>query len=334
MEQKKMRLLLFLTLMLSVCFNANAQLEETRLIITDGLEKESLKQIIQQNISDILVCCNDAVIKGKNPGFGKLNITSNGKSVLLAMWKSSTMSCPVSKLDRSCVIRPNNGGYQIRNIPVTMHDAPEGTQDQEIVINLTIDGAIDDIFIPIHQYGDILSKNVSVEDFGRRQIIIDFVEKFRTSYNQKDIEYIRKVFSNDALIITGKVIKQLPNSDDALQSLGKEKVAYQVSTKEEYVNRLTGTFKRNKYINVVFDEVKVIRHPVYKDIYGVTVKQEWNSSTYSDVGYVFLMIDFRDEFNPLIQVRTWQPYEYNGKLLSRDEIFSLGSFDAIYRDIN
>ena len=332
MKRINIRLSFLLLMLASICFGAKAQLENTRLVITDGIENEKVKLSIQENVSTLLTNCNEAVMKGKAPGIGKVEITSDGKSVLSAIWKSSSMSCPVSLLERPCIVRPNNGGYQVRNIPITMHDAPESNQDQEIVINLTADGKIDDIFIPIHQYNDILSKNVSVEDFGRRQVIIDFVEKFRTSYNQKDLGYLKKVFSNDALIITGKVIKQVPKTDQTLQSLGREKVVYQTSTKEEYMTRLAGTFKRNKYINVLFSDVKVIQHPMKKDIYGVTVKQDWNSTTYSDVGYVFLLIDFKDEFNPMIVVRTWQPDQYNGQKLSREEIFSIGSFDQIIRD--
>ena len=86
-------------------------------------------------------------------------------------------------------------------------------------------------------------------------------------------------------------------------------------------------FAGNKYINVLFDEVEVIQHPKWTNIYGVTLKQEWHSNRYSDVGFIFLMIDFKDENHPLIQVRTWQPEKLDGKVLSRDEVFSLGDFN-------
>ena len=44
------------------------------------------------------------------------------------------------------------------------------------------------------------------------------------------------------------------------------------------------------------------------------------------MGYLFLMINFEDEMNPTIQVRTWQPDKYNGKPLPREEVFSLDMF--------
>jgi hypothetical protein len=43
------------------------------------------------------------------------------------------------------------------------------------------------------------------------------------------------------------------------------------------------------------------------------------------------MIDFKDDNNPLIHVRTWQPEKYNGKELAREERFHVGSFGKLNR---
>ena len=116
------------------------------------------------------------------------------------------------------------------------------------------------------------------------------------------------------------------NQYSSWYTLNNEQIQYQKSTKEEYINNLKRCFKNNSYINLVFDEIEVMRHPKRDDIFGVTLKQHWNSSNYSDVGYLFLMINFEDEMNPTIQVRTWQPDKYNGKPLPREEVFSLDMF--------
>lgn len=326
----------FLSLLILFCClhcNLSAQLENTQLVITEGIESDAVKQKMEDNISLFLSACNRAVMDGKKPKFTAEVMTKDAQAILQSLWKSSEIACFVSTVEEKCLKRPTEG-YQVRNIPVSLLSAPENEQETEIVINLTESGIIDDIFIAIesNKYAEIIGKNISVTDLNRRQIIIDFVENFRTSYNRKDIQYVESVFSNDALIITGKVVKQVPNSDQALKSLGRERIVYQTSTKTEYIAKLKNTFKRNKYINIVFKEIKVIQHPVFKDIYGVTLKQDWNSSTYNDVGYLFLMIDFKDEHRPLITVRTWQPQEYNNRPLARDEIFNLGTFDEIIRD--
>jgi len=74
----------------------------------------------------------------------------------------------------------------------------------------------------------------------------------------------------------------------------------------------------------------IVEHPTKKGIYGVTVLQKWNSSRYSDEGYVFMMWDFRNPKKPQIHVRTWQPKyldEATGKKLDPNDVFTLGSFD-------
>ena len=313
---------------------ALAQLEETQLVISDGLSNAVLKQKIENNISHFLVACNEAVMNGKKPKLDEL-LTDDARKSFSAMWKTSPMVCPVSKIEEIC-LETYNGGYQIRNIPVSMMAADDETREQELVFNLTSTGIIDDISIAIdeNKYKEIMEEHESVEDLFRRQVIVDFVENYRTSYNRKDLKYIESVFSDNALIITGKVVREKPKSDYAMRSLSQEKIVYQKRTKKEYIDNLKKVFAGNKYINVIFDEVEVIQHPKLTDIYGVTLKQKWNSSRYSDVGFIFLMIDFQDENHPLIQVRTWQPEKLNGRVLSRDEVFSLGNFDIVRSLIN
>ena len=325
---RRFKIILFLLVFpLVVC----AQLEDTRLIITDGLSNTGVKKQIEDNISRFLVACNEAVMTGKKPNL-KVGLTDDAEKSLREMWKTSPMACPVSKIEEICLETTN--GYQVRNIPVSMMAAEEAEKEQELVFNLTPMGLIDGVSIAIEEnrYMEVMADTVSVEDYFRRQIILDFVENYRTSYNRKDLDYIESVFSDNALIITGKVIREKTKSDYAMRSLSTEKIVYQKRTKKEYIQNLKKVFAGNKYINVVFDEVEVIQHPKLTDIYGVTLKQEWNTTRYRDVGFVFLMIDFQDENNPLIQVRTWQPEKVDGKVLNRDEVFSLGDF-AIVRSL-
>ena len=328
---KKLKLINFLIFFpMIVC----AQLETTQLVITDGLSNAKVKQQIEQNLSHFLVACNEAVMSGKKPKLED-ELTADAKEILKELWKTSPMICPVSKIEEVC-LETSGGGYQIRNVPISMMAAEDDGKEQELVFNLTSNGVIDDISIAIdeNRYKEIMAEHESVEDLFRRQIIVDFVENYRTSYNRKDLKYIESVFSDNALIITGKVVREKPKSDYALRTLSQEKIVYQKRTKKEYIENLKKVFASNKYINVLFDEVEVIQHPKLTDIYGVTLKQEWNSNRYRDVGFIFLMIDFQDENHPLIQVRTWQPEKLNGMVLSREEVFSLGDFDIVRSLVN
>lgn len=325
---KYKRLLSLLVVCLYV-FSGFSQLDVVKVYIDDGISDASLRQTMESNATHLLSSFNSTIISGKTRlKLTETSFTKDGLECVRSMWESSAMMCPVSSITEKCLSLGEGKGYQIRNLPVTMLAADDDVQEQELVINFKPTGEIDNVLVALeqHRYVDIISANISVKDLVRRQTIIEFVENFRTSYNRKDIDYINSVFSNDALIITGKVVKVKDNSDNMLQALGTEQVQYQTSTKEEYIKNLKRCFSRNAYINLKFEELEVVRHPIYEHIYGVTLKQYWNSSNYSDVGYLFLMIDFTDPNLPCIQVRTWQPNEYGGKKIDRDEIFELSDF--------
>ena len=169
---------------------------------------------------------------------------------------------------------------------------------------------------------DVIKSNLELTDLRRRQLILDYVEQFRTAYNQKDINFLNQVFSDDALIITGKVI-----TTKHAEGFTSQKIQYNKQSKEQYIKNLRGVFARNSYIKVTFDEIEVMRHPVNPNFYGVTLLQGWTSGKYHDDGYLFLLWDFTNESAPQIHVRTWQPDKIGGKSLPKDEVFSLSDFD-------
>lgn len=315
-----------LSAFLWVTLTGFAQLDVVKVYIEDGISDPVLKATIENNATHLLSSFNSTIISNKRLKLEDACFTKEGRECVRDMWATSTMMCPVSSLTEKCSSLGEGKGYQIRNLPVTMLAADDDTQEQELVINFTPTGQIDNVLVALeqHRYIDIINNNISVTDLIRRQTIVEFVENFRTSYNRKDIDYIENVFSDHALIITGKVIKV---KEDSNQSMFSERIQYNTSSKQDYIKNLKRCFSRNAYINLKFEEIQVMRHPIKEHIYGVTLKQYWNSSTYSDVGYLFLMIDFTDPELPCIQVRTWQPEKYNGSKISRDEIFELSDFD-------
>jgi predicted nucleic acid-binding protein len=320
-------------MIMNACFltftKAGAQSEKVWFAIKDGMENQALASTIENNTTTFLMACNDAIQMNKKPDFPTAIFAKNAKPEVATFWDNSPMNCSKSYISEKCV-KKSSGGYQVRNIPVFIPDAPEEKQNQEIVIDFTADGKIDNVSISIEEtrVRAILEEFNSLEDFNRRQIIIGFLENFRTAYNRKDMKYIETVYSDNALIITGKVVKLAPSKDKAINALlGTEKIVYTTLTKKEYMNSLKLTFGRNKYIDVEFDDIDVVSHPKNDKLYGVTLKQKWGSSTYNDTGYLFLMIDFKDEAWPMIHVRTWQPDKFEGKELPKDQIFNLNDFN-------
>ncbi len=106
----------------------------------------------------------------------------------------------------------------------------------------------------------------------------------------------------------------------------KPEITYRTQGKAEYLRNLAANFKRNKYIKVTFSEIEVVRHPTNPDFYAVTLRQHWKSSTYEDDGYLVLLWEFREGFDPIIHVRTWQPERIGNRSLSRDEVINIMDF--------
>lgn len=300
--------------------------------ISEGVVDAATKAKMESNVTLMMSLFKSAADEEqKKLKLSKDNFTPEAIKDVELMWKTSAMSCPPVSIMSRCLKTAT--GYQVRGIPVDMIEADQEESRQELTVDFTPSGLISGVSISIdlQRYEEIMGQKESDLDYARRQIIVDFVENFRTAYNRKDIDLLNSVFSDKALIITGKVVKEKPNSDLTRMTLNNNKVVYIKQSKQEYITNLTRVFKNTKYINVKFDEIEVVQHPKYDDVYGVTLKQYWHTSGYSDEGYLFLMIDFRDADNPLIQVRTWQPYKNaEGQVVTkREDVFHLGSFRIV-----
>ena len=152
----------------------------------------------------------------------------------------------------------------------------------------------------------VISGKLEEKDADNRRMILNYCEHLRTSYTTKDIDFLRQVFSNQALIIVGNVVRSADNNS-ATGIEGDEKVTFSLKTKKEYLERLEKVFVANKKIDVKFTDFRIMRHPTMEGIYGVSMKQKYTSDRYSDDGYLFILWDFRNKSMPLIHVRTWQP---------------------------
>lgn len=304
----------------------------TSIKIVEGLDNEELRLVMEESLMNMVDDFQKAADAGaKNVKLSKDYMTSDAIDDVKLIWKSSAMTCPPMNLKCRCL--HTSTGYQVRGIPIDMVEADENERRQELTVDFTPQGIINNVSISIdlHRYEELMAEKTSDLDYARRQIIINFVENFRTAYNRRDLKLINSVFSDKALIITGKVLLEKVNSDTDRMSRLESKVVYIKHTKQEYLRRLQNIFKSVKYLNVKFEDIEIVQHPKYDDVYGVTLKQYWHSSGYSDEGYLFLMVDFHDTDNPLIQVRTWQPYKNNkGEVVTkREEVFHLGSFNIV-----
>lgn len=153
----------------------------------------------------------------------------------------------------------------------------------------------------------LLSGRLEVTDSMNRHRILSYCEHLRTSYTTRDLDFLRQVFSDNALIVVGTVVKTAADKPGEALGGSNAKVRYSIRSKAEYLDKLAEIFASGKKIDVRFADFRVMRHPTEKDIYGVTLRQDYSCGNYSDSGYLFLLWDFRNRSMPLIHVRTWQP---------------------------
>ena len=165
---------------------------------------------------------------------------------------------------------------------------------------------------------DILYKNGSGWSNQRKEILMEFMENYKTAYCLKDLEFIKSIFADDATIIIGKVLKKLahvnPTQEYSLSVDGQKIIVNNRVTKDQYIKNLRQCFAKNEFINLRFSNNTVqylekIKEEKDRDYFAIQIGQEYNSSTYADKGYLFLLVDMTNHKEPVIHVRTWQPNE-------------------------
>lgn len=142
-----------------------------------------------------------------------------------------------------------------------------------------------------------------------KMVVATFLENYKTAFALKRLDFIETMFDDDAVIIVGHVVKKLEKrrEGDANIIENKEHVTYARKTKTEYIDQLKRCFNSNQFINIRFANTDVGAVDVGEDTYGIQLRQEYFSSSYGDVGYLYLMVDFLNPDEPIIKVRTWQP---------------------------
>ncbi len=314
---------LLLLLFLFIPFLGNAQSRKVSVTITGGISNTAMKRNIETNTSNLFSFINASYLSQKAEL--KLSEDYATKTAIVKIkefWNQGYFYCNVNTVKEQLL--DGNGIYQIRNIPCVFSN----DEQLDVVLNYASDGRVDDFYIALelHQYKSVMDAK-GVVDQTRREIILNFIENLRTSYIKKDIDFIETLYSDNALIITGKRIEKIDGNNDYMRNnLTSSQVKYQVSTKKEYIERLRSIFNNTPYLSLKFNSINVSRHKKYSNFYGVLLMQRWATPDYTDDGVLFLLIQFnsKDE-NPVIWIRTWQ----DANETPEDEIFGFHNFKIV-----
>ena len=336
--------ILTLMVLLASLFAGETKAEEVIVTITTDSYTQVSPAIIetmQRNLSRLLTEINMADGENRNLNLANANIpescvSQQAKATLSMLWNNIHFYCDDSEVvDR---LWPMSNGYMLRQIPLIMD--PQGEEFghgnyQEATVDFDKQGRIVDFqFVFDSQLSESMENCGDVVDTERKLKILKFCDKFATYYNTKSLDKLEQIFSEDALIVTGNVMKVYNHEQGGM----RPNVTYKKQGKEEYLQNLKRTFARNKYIDVKFSEIgelsggcgPVTRSSNNPNLYGVRLHQAWRSSNYSDDGYVFLLWEFKGEDDYILHVRTWQP-EYIDKektqKLPMEELFSVSDFE-------
>lgn len=252
---------------------------------------------------------------------GKEYFTQQGFEVygkLLAYGTAKIIGIP-----KICYFKGLGGTVSARGLRMSFsfNKGRKTTFVEDVVFTIDPSGRIDNISfgLGVDATNSILCKYASEADpatLEARETILQFMENYKTAYCLERLDYIEKIFSDDAVIIRGMVLKVNPRVADVenrsrISNSGQEIIKYNKESKQEYLKYLKQSFARKEFINLRFTDadVQTLNKTGGKELYGIQLRQEYTSSNYSDKGYLFLLVDFTDKEEPLIMVRTWQPNE-------------------------
>lgn len=312
----KKQILLLCVLLLSGFPFCSAQVKP-RVSLVGGDEVPALKQQCEQILENLLLEMNRI-----NKGTGEVSSLRSqfSRDAFEVFQKYVAQNRPYTarkKYEPLMIQREHGAYYDIRSIAVRVELGETESSDlQNLVFTYSADGKIVSVraILPNYDFETVVAEGKTPEDSLMRAKVLDFLERFRMAYNAKDAPFLEMVYSDEALILVGTVLQEKPNGDNfrRMSLLSTPKVKLIQQTKREYLNALKSkAFKANSFINVRFENVQILQHEKTPYIYGVSCWQQWNSSTYSDRGYLFLMMDFRQPDTPTVHVRSWQPTAFD-----------------------
>lgn len=217
-------------------------------------------------------------------------------------------------------------GWEVRKIRmITSHPTLNRQGTEYLILDFDGNGTLYDVnFGTFDQlYEQFVQQSAYGDDWGNRQVMIKFVERYRTAFMTRNMAMLDSLFADEAVIIIGRELKKGKKRDDFQYTKLNESqpdYSYTQYTKQQYLKNQKRVFESQNDIVLGFSTFKISRKNDSSGTYGISMKQHYTSSTYADGGHLFLLVDFLQE-QPQIYVRSWQPKEWND-----NAIISLSNF--------
>jgi len=272
---------------------------------TQHAERNPGKLTLLSNVEDKEVVLKNVLqaITSKNFGAVQSLFTTEGYDIFQKLMQYGN-----AKILRTGTVKYfQHGDFVLcRSVPMSFSFQNNNrTFVEDVVFTLNKKNKITNITFGLSKQSvDDISSNTFWSEKTRVELI-NFMENYKTAYALKRLDYIENIFSDNALIITGSVVKVKPSAE--FQYSNNQIVRYNRMSKEQYLRNLQHCFKSNEFINIRFADNTVRQSGKGSEIFGIQIKQDYFSTNYGDTGYLFLLIDMTDSIAPVIHVRTWQP---------------------------
>ena len=213
--------------------------------------------------------------------------------------------------DRNFEVYRNNDRFIARGKYMTF-DFQGGSKSfvEEVVFHFNADQKVTTVAFGLGEIATADIYNHPAWSEEEKFVLVDFLEQYKTAFALKRLDYLEAVFDDNAVIITGTVLKKKQEIDGRpAENLFAENqiVQYNRFTKREYMQRLDHVFRSKDFVNIEFEDNTLRKSNANPNLFGIQIKQNYRSNNYGDQGYLFLLIDFSVRNEPSIHVRTWQP---------------------------
>lgn len=283
-------------------------------------------EVAERNLASVLDAINTAYFNNTRISNRNLRMSEFAKKSIESIYASSPFYC--TDEDITSHVWVYSDGFEARRIPLNLTHKGEKFGDESFVFAVAEfdnSGTVTDFRLQLSahdasRWGELDSVYNEVTDQREQFIVLKTLEHFRTAYCQKDIKTIEDMFSDDALIITGRVTQRVTQGDKRMMT---SQVTYNRQTKQQYIANLKKAFLRNKFVKVEFDpeSIQIKRSDKDHSMFGIRLTQSWESTNYSDKGTLFLIFQFPEGRDPIIHVRTWTPEGFEN-----DDISTLSGF--------
>lgn len=275
--------------------------DQERIELERVVEENSAQEDREMVLKDIMGKVEKA-IQDKEYAPVKEYFTENGYQMfekLIAYGNASLAGTPKFNIleTERCIL--------CKSLPLVFRFSGNREFMEDVTFRFTPDNRIESLAFTLNRIAenDILKMNSWEES--SRIALISFLEDYQTAYALKRLDYIECIFSEDAWIITGTVLKKANLDPEDRISFDHSDVKYTTYTKQEYIDKLRISFADKEFINLRFENNDIRKDARGLEIYAIQIKQDYYSNNYGDSGYLTLLVDLRNEL-PIIHIRVWQ----------------------------